>query len=168
VVFYGGESGEGAAQIKRALVAAGDATLPFYGGDGIADDPSWIALATPQGAFHSVAVNPGPDISRLSSTAVSDFMHAYTQAFPGQLMTSFTLYGYDAAMIEITVLEHVIHAGIPVTRGAMRAGIAHLVYDGLTGTISFDANGDNAGAKIYTVYQTDGDGKWEIVRLISA
>ena len=43
-VFYGGVTSQGGGALKKALVAAGY-TKAMVGGDGIADDPSWIATA---------------------------------------------------------------------------------------------------------------------------
>jgi ABC-type branched-subunit amino acid transport system substrate-binding protein len=55
-----------------------------------------------------------------------------------------------------------------VTRAAVRDEVAGISYDGVTGHIAFDANGDNSGNKVYSVYGIGADGKWAFVKLINA
>jgi ABC-type branched-subunit amino acid transport system substrate-binding protein len=67
---------------------------------------------------------------------------------------------YDCAMIEITAIKNVIASGQPVTRDAVRAEVQKANYAGVTGQISFDANGDNAGPKVFSIYAVDSSKKW--------
>lgn len=62
---------------------------------------------------------------------------------------------YDATMIEITAIKSLISAGKSVTREAVRDAVAHIQYTGVTGSISFDANGDNSGNKVFSIYWID-------------
>ena len=75
---------------------------------------------------------------------------------------------YDAAMIEITAIKNLIKAGKDVTRAAVRDEVAGISYDGVTGHISFDANGDNSGQKVFSVYGVGADGKWAFAKLVNA
>jgi ABC-type branched-subunit amino acid transport system substrate-binding protein len=61
---------------------------------------------------------------------------------------------YDAAMVEITAIENLIHANKPVTRAAVRDQVAAISYPGASGTIAFDANGDNTHP-VFSVYVVD-------------
>ena len=70
-------------------------------------------------------------------------------------------------MIEITAIKNLIKAGKDVTRAAVRDEIAGISYDGVTGAISFEANGDNAGQKVFSIYSVGADGKWSFDRLIN-
>ncbi|HEX5441939.1 MAG TPA: hypothetical protein VFW76_13705 [Ktedonobacterales bacterium] len=53
------------------------------------------------------------------------------------------------------------------TRSSVRDEIAGISYDGITGHIAFDANGDNAGQKVFSVYGVGTDGKWAFVRIVN-
>jgi ABC-type branched-subunit amino acid transport system substrate-binding protein len=67
---------------------------------------------------------------------------------------------YDSAMIIITAVKNLIAAGKDVTRANVRDQVAGINYAGVTGQISFDANGDNSGPKVFAVYTVDSTNKW--------
>ena len=80
---------------------------------------------------------------------------------------------YDAAEIEITAIKNLINAGTTVTGAAgrlnIRNAVAGITYPGVTGTISFDANGDNAGSKVFSVYAITpaAPTKWSFIQTIN-
>jgi branched-chain amino acid transport system substrate-binding protein len=153
VVFYGGLTSQGGCKLKKALVGAGY-TKAMVGGDGIADDSGCLADAGPA-AVGLVGTIAAPDPSTLTGSAVTTFKAAYTTFTTGKPNNDFTPYAaqsYDAAMIEINAIKGLITAGKAVTRSAVRDAVAATQYSGLVGNISFDQNGDNAGAKIFSVY----------------
>lgn len=76
----------------------------------------------------------------------------------------YTFSAYDCARILIDAIDRAIRANggkIP-TRGQVREAVAETNFKGITGTYSFDANGDvvNAGVSFYTVNQ----GSWAFWR----
>lgn len=165
IVFYGGISGVGGDVLKKDIALMGSPALPFIGGDGIADDPSWPKLATSAGAVNTIGTIPAPDVSALTSSAALDMEDAYKQMFPGQALNPFAVLGYDCAMVEINAIKHLIANGQDVTRAAVRNMVAQLSYVGITGAIAFDANGDNTGPKVFSVYDIlDTTGVWHYVR----
>ncbi len=145
-VFYGGVTSGGGATLKADL----GPTMPFEGGDGIADDPAWIqgAGAASIDTFGSVAA---PDISGLTSGAGQAFISAYTAKF-GSAPLPYSAQAYDAAQIEIQAISAVINAGNAPTAANVCAQVAKTQYTGVTGTISFDANGDNSGVRVFSIY----------------
>ncbi|HEX6123250.1 MAG TPA: branched-chain amino acid ABC transporter substrate-binding protein [Ktedonobacterales bacterium] len=152
-VFYGGVTSQGGCKLKKALVQAGY-TKPMVGGDGIATDPGCIsdAGAASVGLIATVAA---PDPSTLTGDKVTKLKTDYTTFVAGKPSNDFTPYAaqsYDAAMVAITAIKGLISANKTVTRLAVRDAIAGLSYSGATGNISFDANGDNAGTKVFSVY----------------
>jgi len=151
VVFMGGVTSGGLGLLKKDLVAAGY-NGPVVGGDGIAQDPSWFTAAGAAAAntFGSVMA---PDTSQFTSGASAKFLSDYKAAFPGKDITPYAAMSYDAALIEITAIKNVIAAGKTVNRENVRAAVAGISYAGVTGQISFDANGDNAGNRVYSIYQ---------------
>jgi branched-chain amino acid transport system substrate-binding protein len=156
VVFYGGVTSGGGGALKKALVAAGY-TKPMVGGDGIADDPAFLTTAGSAAGqtYGSVAA---PDTSTLTSSADAAFKSAYT-AFvagkPNNDLLPYSVMSYDVANIEIAAIKSVINAGNTPTRANVLAAVAATNYSGLTGQIMFDANGDNSGPKVFSIYEVD-------------
>jgi branched-chain amino acid transport system substrate-binding protein len=153
IVYYGGVTAQGGCKLKKALVAAGY-TNAMVGADGIATDPGCIADAGPA-SVGMIGTVCAPDPSTLTGSAVTTLKQQYatfTQGLANNTFTPYSAQSYDAAMIEITAIKGLISAGSPVTRSAIRDAIANIQYTGVIGNISFDANGDNAGAKILSVY----------------
>ena len=165
VVFYGGVTSGGGGALKKALVEKGG-NMALVGGDGIADDPAWLTTAG-AAAVNTYGTVAAPDISGLTSAVAQKFITDYKAAFPGKDLLPYSASAYDAAMIEITALKNLIKAGKTVTRAAVRDEVAGISYDGVTGHIAFDANGDNAGQKVFSVYGVGSDGKWAFVRLVN-
>ncbi len=156
-VFYGGVTSQGGPVLKKDLAAIGGPAI-MIGGDGIAADPGFITTAGVAASAGAVGTVAAPDTSTLTSAAATAFKSAYTTftaSLPNNSLLPYSAQAYDAAMIEITAIKNVITAGHTVTRLAVRDQVAGITYTGLTGTISFDANGDNAGAKVFAVYAVD-------------
>ena len=167
-VFFGGVTSGGGGLLKKDLVAAGY-TGPMVGGDGIAEDPAWAQAAGPAatGTYGSVAA---PDTSQFKSGPAATFVSDYKAAFPGKDITPYSAMAYDATMIEIKAIKGLISSGKAVTRENVRDAIASIQYDGVTGHISFDANGDNAGNKVFSIYwiDTSTNGQWAFKEQVNA
>ena len=173
LVFYGGVTSQGGADLKKAIAAANPAAhtdmLPFLGGDGIANDSQWATKATPAGAINSIGTIPSFDAKLATTSAAQDFANQYKAAFPGADFTSYSTIAYDAAMIEINVIKQLIKDGKAVTRANVRAGVAGISYNGLSGQIGFDSNGDNTGPKVFDIWAIiDNSGKWTKIQQVTA
>jgi branched-chain amino acid transport system substrate-binding protein len=160
-VFFGGVTSGGGGLLKKDLVAAGY-TGPMVGGDGIAQDPAWVTAAGAAAANNTYGSVMAPDTSQFTSGASATFLSQYQSTFAGKDITPYSAMSYDAAMIEITAIKSLISSGKAVTRENVRDAVAGIQYTGVTGQISFDANGDNAGQKVYSIYWIDAstNGKW--------
>jgi branched-chain amino acid transport system substrate-binding protein len=161
VVFYGGVTSGGGGALKKALVAAGF-TKPMVGGDGIAADSSFVTTAGGAASVGVWGTVAAPDVSSLTSSAAKKFADDYKTFTAGKSNNDLTPYAamaYDVAMIEIQAIKTAITAG-SVTRDDVRKNIQAISYQGITGQISFDANGDNAGPKVFAVYAVDSTQKW--------
>jgi branched-chain amino acid transport system substrate-binding protein len=64
-------------------------------------------------------------------------------------------------------IKQLIAAGKNPTRALMIAAVQNIQYDGLTGHISFDQNGDNAGTKVFSIYKVVGE-QWEFLKEVNA
>jgi branched-chain amino acid transport system substrate-binding protein len=156
MVFYGGVTSNGGPALKQAVdgafVKAGKTPVLWGGGDGIADDPEWIKQAGAS-AINTIGTVAAPDVNTLgsSSSVATKFISDYKAKYNDDPIP-YSAMSYDAAMIEITAIKNLISAGKSVTRDAVRDEVAGLHYSGVTGNISFDQYGDNAGARIFSVW----------------
>ena len=69
-------------------------------------------------------------------------------------------------MVLISAIKHLIAAGQPVTRAAMREQVQRIQYTGVIGPISFDEHGDITHG-IFTMYTVHA-GQWVYFRQVNA
>ncbi|HEX8996075.1 MAG TPA: branched-chain amino acid ABC transporter substrate-binding protein [Ktedonobacterales bacterium] len=170
VVFYGGVTSQGGGALKKDLVAAGY-KKPMVGGDGIADDPSWLQTAGTDAAVGTYGTVAAPDPSSLTSADAQAFKSAYTTFVAGKPdndLLPYSAQAYAAATIEINAIKSVIKSGKAPTREAVRDAIASSTVDTIIGSISFDQGGDNAGQKVFSIYTVDSTGKWVFDKSVTA
>lgn len=156
-VFYGGLTSSGAGLLKGDLVNLGYRGF-FVGGDGIANDPDFLKQAGTDAANGTYASVGGRDPSTFTSGAAAQFIRDYSARYPGQDPSFYSADAFDAAMVLITAIKHLIVAGQAVTRAALIDQVQHIQYAGATGPISFDSNGDIAHG-VYSIYAVQ-NGMW--------
>ncbi|HZC05471.1 MAG TPA: branched-chain amino acid ABC transporter substrate-binding protein [Ktedonobacterales bacterium] len=169
VVFYGGVTSQGGGALKKDLVAA-NYNKAMVGGDGIADDPSWLQTAG-SAAVNTYGTVAAPDPSSLTSSDAQAFKSAYTtfvQGKPDNDLLPYSAQAYAAATIEINAIKSLISSGKAVTRANVRDAIASSSTDTIIGTITFDQNGDNSGQKVFSIYTVDSTGKWVFDKSVTA
>lgn len=171
VVYYGGVVSQGGGALKKALWAAGYKG-PVVGGDGIADDPSWITTAGSDAAGNTYGTVAAPDPGSLTSTEAANFKSAYNTFVSGKpdaALLPYSAAAYACATIEIAAIKAIIRSGKAPTRAAIRDYIAGNHFPTIIGTISFDVNGDNAGDKVFSVYSIPtGGSAWVYSKEITA
>jgi branched-chain amino acid transport system substrate-binding protein len=165
-VFYGGVTSGGGGTLKAQLVAAGY-TGPLVGGDGIANDDGFLQQAGADAANNTYGTVGAPDQTTFTSGAAAQFVKDYQAAFPGENLGAYSANSYDAANILITAIKNVVTSGKELTRDAVIDAVQNIQYDGVTGHISFDANGDNQNGGIWAIYVVK-DGKWQFLKQVSA
>ncbi len=169
VVFYGGVTSQGGGALKKDLVAA-NYNKAMVGGDGIADDPSWLTTAG-SAAVNTYGTVAAPDTSSLTSSDAQAFKSAYATYVAGKPdndLLPYSAQAYAAATIEIQAIKSVIASGKAPTRSAVRDAIAAGTFNTIIGSISFDANGDNSGQKVFSIYNVDSTGKWVFNKSVTA
>lgn len=166
VVFYGGVTSGGGGTLKAQLVAAGY-NGPMVGGDGIADDDGFLQQAGATAANNTYGTVGAPDQSTFTSGAAAKFVADYKAAYPGQNLGAYSANSYDAANIIISAIKSVVASGKDLSRDAVIDAVQNIQYDGVTGHISFDKNGDNNNGGIWAVYVVK-DGKWQFLKQVSA
>jgi branched-chain amino acid transport system substrate-binding protein len=165
VVFFGGVTSGGGAALRQAMSSNGMGSVPMVGGDGIADDPSFISIAGASAAEGTTGTVGAPDLNGLTAnSAAQAFVSAYQKQF-NSAPIAYSVNSYDAAMIEITAINEVIDSGQTPTRANVLDKIAHISYNGITGHITFDQYGDNSGDKVFSIY-TVKSGQWVFQKVV--
>jgi branched-chain amino acid transport system substrate-binding protein len=136
-------------------LAAGGYTGQILGPDGL-DSPDYAELGgeAAVGTFYSSAAGPA---SVFPGTA--QFIEDYTEKY-GSAPTPYAAESYDSTGIVLAALERAIEAagGELPTRAAVAAEArATTDYEGLTGTITFDDNGDREYANYFVLEVTSSD-----------
>jgi branched-chain amino acid transport system substrate-binding protein len=145
VIFFGGTSSNGCGLLRSQMPAAGLSRIPELGGDGC-QDAEFITDAG--SAAPGSEVTSAPDISKLASSAqfYKDFRATYHE---DATESPYTPYSYDAMNALIRAIKSTLEAsgGQPPSdsqtfRDDVIAQLHQISYQGATGTITFDANGD--------------------------
>jgi branched-chain amino acid transport system substrate-binding protein len=131
----------------------------FLGTDGFGDNPACIPQAA-GGSGPIFATKPDVDITGSKDPVAVEALRAFHQSYPKSTVLEYTFASYDCALILIAAIEKAVAAnngGIPNRRQVLDA-VAHIQFAGVTGTYSFDQNGD-AVSPLMSVYQVV-NGKW--------
>lgn len=140
-IFYGGIYDTASLIFKQADEKGFKGS--FIGADGLDDG--------------TIVKNSGNAVNRIFYTSVADnvygsadgkqFVERYKKAF-NQEPATYAVYGYDAAQVVIATLLK--FSGKTPTRADMMKAIRETKgLKGLAGDVTFDAKGDNPGAKVY-------------------
>lgn len=175
VIYFGGVDSTGGTLIrKQMLQIPGLQNLPFAGGDGIVT-PAFANTIQPTGGgpvYGTVAV---VDTSTSTAAPIQAFDAAFHQNFPNDPINVYSAAAYDCANIMIQAIKTVIANGTSTPasssdsngaltfRKALVSAIQNISYNGLTGTQTFDSNGDTNN-RVITIYQmglnTSGKPDW--------
>ncbi|MFD3538492.1 ABC transporter substrate-binding protein [Streptomyces sp. NPDC058662] len=162
-VYFGGYYDTAAPlsqQLKEAAV-----TAPLMGGDGIFDQQYLPANPKAEG---DLATNIGAPAEE--SPGGPDFLARYGKAGYPEAAGWYGPYAYDATWTLIEAVKAVVTANGGTLPGDARAKLAPAVsglsFDGVTGRVAFDANGDTLNRRL-TVYTVKA-GNWATVTSGSA
>jgi branched-chain amino acid transport system substrate-binding protein len=166
VVYYGGVTTSGGWLLRRQMVAAGMAKIPFIGGDGISDGSAATA-----NSFLNLAGTQG-DTDTYSTVAAAhtipneaSFAARWNAAYGAGTRGAYSASAYACTQI---ILDAFRHAGKP-DRAAVRQYITGgAAFTTALGTIQFDANGDTNQKIIseYTFDPTLNGGDWAFVKQV--
>jgi branched-chain amino acid transport system substrate-binding protein len=125
------------------------------GGDGIYD-PEFIKLAGAANAEGDLCTSVGLPVDKAPGGA--KFITDFKAAYPGEAPAAYDAYSYDAANVIIKAIIEVAKSvgadKVATTDGkkAIIAAVAKTNFEGVTGKVEFDKNGDTTN-KAITVYQ---------------
>jgi branched-chain amino acid transport system substrate-binding protein len=142
LIFFGGEAQQ-AAELLTELRKSG-LEMPFMGANGL-DSPHLVEVAG-HAADGTTYVSVTPPVEN------REFIEGYT-ALSGGPPGPYAALAYDAAVLLLDAMERSIaQQGKPTRAGVASALSGVEAYDGLTGRISFDEEGQAMGRRVY-VYE---------------
>jgi branched-chain amino acid transport system substrate-binding protein len=140
--------------------------MPIISADGIAGDPGIVTSLGPTSQVSAYATSPVRDVSVFDSGVAATFIRDYHANYSTQVLDGYTANAYDATMVLIRAIKQLIAANHPVSRDAVIDAVQNMQYDGLTGHINFDKNGDLAHC-VYSIYTVQ-DGRWVYLKQVRA
>lgn len=156
VVYYGGLYPAGALLIKQ--LRAADFNNPISGADGFNDGELVnLAGAAAEGCYATAIGMPVEEMPK-----GAEFIAAYEEMFPGETVGAVDTYGFDAANAIIngvlTAAEEIGAEKVttPEGRAAVIEAVAASDFEGLTGRVQFDANGDTLNKAVTLIVVKDG------------
>lgn len=161
LVYYGGMYNAGAL-LSRQLSDAG-VNAPLMGGDGMFD-AEFINLAGAAAAEGDFTTNIGAPIEKLPKAA--EFVEKWEAEYPNDAIAAYDPLTFDAtqtiinAVIEVAKADGVESLFSKEGKAAIIAAVAASDFEGVTGKVSFDENGDTNN-KTVTLY-TAKDGAWVV------
>lgn len=185
VIFFGGNDSTGGIYIrKQMLQVPGLKTTPFIAGDGTQTS----AFATTIRTYKPDGSNGGPVYTSVASVNVDalpsaqKFLTDYAKAYGANAIGAYSAGSYDCAMVLMQAVKTALADGAKtpansadtsqakVFRQAVINAIQNTSYNGVTGHIAFDQNGDTSSRiiSIFTIADNpnQGDG-WTFVQQLN-
>ncbi len=159
MVYYGGIYNAGALLSKQ--LKEGGVSVPMMAGDGVFD-PEYIKLAGAANAEGDLCTSVGLPTDQMPKG--QEFIASYEAMYAGEPMAAYDAYSYDAAKVIINAIVQVAtdmgadKVVTPEGKKAIIAATQGISFESVTGTVSFDENGDTNN-KAITVYKVVG-GVW--------
>ncbi len=151
VVYYGGTEVQGAQLIK--ILAAAKSRATFIGPDGL-DNSNFVTVAgnAVVGAYFTSTAGP---IAQLRGRDVNGFVKRYTSNFKAAPET-YSPYAYDAANMILEAIVGIYDRSKKIgSRAEISREVRNLEWDGVTGRIRLNQNGDRQNADYYVLqYKT--------------
>lgn len=151
-VYYAGALNEGALLTKQMKEAG--LKVPVIGGDMIYTS-DYVKIAGAANAEGDVATALGLPLDQFDRG--TEFEEAYKAEY-GTAPEAYDVYAYDQARIFV---QATLEAG-KADRAAIAEAIAGGSFEGATGTVAFDANGDNQ-EQVVSAYRVE-NGEWVQVK----
>lgn len=160
-IFFGGTNSTGGTLIRQQMQQVpGLKNTPFAGGDGIQTSSFATTVGLTGGPVYSTVAAVNPDILPSAQTFITNYKAKYGADQYG----AYSAGGYDCAKIILQAIKAAIAAGAKTPkdsndsagaqtfRQAVIDQIQKINYSGITGTHTFDANGDTTN-KVISIYQ---------------
>ncbi len=164
--IYAATQGDNACAARAQMKGIFPDEANFLGYDGIYS-PDCIAAAANNAEGMIVT---GTDVDPThSGPALKKVVEAYRKAYPKSPdIAPYTFAAYDCALILIDAIKRAIdvNGGAIPTRPQVVNAVAHSQFTGVTGSYSFDANGD-ASSLLISIYRVQ-NGRWVYLKQVDA
>lgn len=172
LIYYGGVYATGGTLIRKQMTSVDQLkNTVFAGGDGIQDTAFSQAIGSGGGPVYATVA--APDATKIPAAA--DFVNRYQQKY-GPL-GPYSAAAYDCMNVLIQAIKQAVaktpapsssndSAGANAFRQAVIDALKTTSYDGVTGHVAFDENGDTVN-KIFTIYQVDDKQGWKAVQVVN-
>lgn len=159
VLYFGGNYSTGGQVIQKQMrTIPGLSNTVYGGGDGMTGSPDFYKQITDNGGTFYVTV-AAPDASKIP--AAQQFVKDYTAAYGA--VGPYSAPAFDAMNILIQAIKTAMAttppaksesdtSGATAFRTAVISALKQTDYNGVTGHITFDANGDTTN-KVFTIYK---------------
>jgi len=147
-IYYAGALNQGALLSKQSKEAG--MKVPLIGGDMIYSS-DYIKVAGAANAEGDIATSLGLPLAQQPKGA--EFEAKYKAKY-GKAPEAYDSYAYDATWI---LINSIVKAG--ADRALVEKAVRGIVYDGVSGQVSFDASGDNK-QQVISEYKVTG-GEWK-------
>jgi branched-chain amino acid transport system substrate-binding protein len=185
VIFFGGNDSTGGILIRQQMMQVPALkTTPFIAGDGTQTS----AMATAIGTYKTDNSNGGPVYTSVASVNIGalpsaqKFLADYAKTYGANAIGAYSAGSYDCAMVLMQAVKTALAKGVKtpanssdaaqakVFRQAVIDAIQNISYNGVTGHIAFDQNGDTASRviSIFTIADNpnQGDG-WTFIQQLT-
>ncbi len=164
VVYYGGTETQGAVLVKA--LRDNQVKALFVGPDGL-DNSSFVSVAGSAATGVYFTSTAGP-LTQLRGRDVSGFTSRYLAAFKRNPET-YSPYAYDAAnMFLSSILEFYKQNKKLPNRQEVGLAVRNLEWDGVTGRIRLNANGDRQNADYFVLQYKTSRYPGEIIKAIQS
>jgi len=159
LVFYGGTTSTGGGLLRKQMGDSALGSITYAGGDGIQDAQFLVDAGSMADNVYATVASPNASKMPAAQKFIKDY-----QAMFGQPVGPYSANSYVAAMVII----HATAAALKANGGQMPTRLQVLQqlrglknFTSITGTFSFDPNGDTT-ARIITFYEAK-QGQWVFV-----
>ena len=156
-IYFGGMYTEAGLISKQAKEAGFEG--PLMGGDGLYT-AQYVDIAGAANAEGDFATSIGLPLSEQPKG--QEFQAAFEERFPGEAIEAYDTYGYDATMVIVEAIK-VVAADLgvdelrtPAGKQAIIEAVAATNFEGVTGLVTFDENGDTLNEAVTPYVVRDG------------
>ena len=157
-IYFGGVTANHGCAVRAQMAtvfAAGEAT-PYLGADGIAEDPACVrdAGSNAVGIYATVPVVDPQQVAE-SHAVITEFKGQYRNAWN---YGPYTILAYDATAVLYSALDRAIKAAggrAPSREDVVSELAATTTFQGATGTLGFDADGDTTH-RVVSIFESTG------------
>jgi len=155
LVYFGGTTQSNAGQLAKDLAVYGPNDCHMMGPDGCYEQAMIKSAGATVLNDRFYVTFGGLTVDKLKETpGGKNFFEKYNDLYHRDPAEAYALYGYECGRVAV---EAIRQAGVKDRDAVRQAGVAIKDFPGVTGTWSFDANGDTTQQEIFGITVRNGD-----------